>query len=203
MATAKKKKAPQKKTNLKGPSAKKAKSAGASKSLLSKTTKKTKSPLNTASKNVKKTSAKKSIAKTPPSKGKAAKAKTVGKKTTPAKKTPPAKVKNSKSVSLKITKIAKAWLHPLDNRLLIQVIEKEEITAGGIVLTDGSSQVNNLEGVVLAVGRGHQNKKGKIQPIEAKTGDKVIFSKYAGDKLSLDGVNFVVIRETEILGFAA
>jgi chaperonin GroES len=53
------------------------------------------------------------------------------------------------------------------------------------------------------VGRGHQSKKGRIRPVEVTVGDKIIFSKYAGDKISQDGVNFVVIRETEILGLAA
>lgn len=109
------------------------------------------------------------------------------------------------SVSSKLSSKPKgrAWLHPLDDRLLIEVTEEPKQTTGGIILIDSTEQAENLRGFVIAIGRGHQGKKGRIRPIEAKAGDKVIFSKYAGDKITHDGVNFVVIRETDILGFAS
>ncbi len=95
-----------------------------------------------------------------------------------------------------------AWLHPLDDRLLIELVEEPQVSPGGIILIDSSQQPENLQGVVLAVGRGHQNKKGRLRPIETKAGDKVIFSKFSGDKITQNGVNFVIIRESEILGYA-
>lgn len=96
-----------------------------------------------------------------------------------------------------------AWMQPLDDRILVEIADSEQVTPGGIVLIDSSNQPENMHGYVVAVGRGHQSKKGRIRPIEVKAGDKIIFSKYAGDKVSYDGVNFVIIRETEVLGFAA
>lgn len=130
-----------------------------------------------------------------------------------ATKTPKATAKSKSSTDNKWTSDisrkasakpkGKTWLQPLDDRLLIEVAEQPKQTPGGIIIVDSAETTENLRGFVIAVGRGHQNKKGRIRPIEAKAGDKVIFSKYAGDKISHDGVNFVVIRETDILGFAS
>ncbi len=96
-----------------------------------------------------------------------------------------------------------AWLQPLDDRLLIEIIDEPKQTSGGLILVDTTEQNENLQGFVIKVGRGHQNKKGRVRPIEAKAGDRVIFSKYAGDKVTHDGIKFVILRETEVLGFAA
>lgn len=96
-----------------------------------------------------------------------------------------------------------AWLQPLDDRLLVEIVEEPKVSPGGIILIDSTEQPENLHGIVLSIGRGHQTKKGKIRPIEAKKGDKIIFSKYSGDKITKDGVNFVVIRESDVLGFSS
>jgi len=164
-------------------------------------------------KNVKAKSSKKKLTKNSPIKSKLAvkqkssikKAKS--KNTTSVKTTAKISKKNkivekdSKKLSTKPK--GKAWLRPLDDRLLIEITDEPKKSPGGIILIDSTEQVENLQGFVIAVGRGHQGKKGRIRPIEAKTGDKVIFSKYSGDKISHDGVNFVVIRETDVLGFAS
>ncbi|MEY4615690.1 MAG: hypothetical protein RJB66_650 [Pseudomonadota bacterium] len=121
-----------------------------------------------------------------------------------AKKLTPTKTASKKPAATKPTTAkTKAWMKPLDDRLLVELIEADQVSQGGIILVDSSIQPENLEGFVTAIGRGHQNKKGRIHPIELKVGDKIIFSKYAGDKVSHNGVNFVIIRETDVLGFAA
>lgn len=133
-------------------------------------------------------------------------------KTAKTAKTAKKKAISTKLASKKATSVQKpvvtkpkgtAWLQPLDDRILVELVKIDEVSPGGIILVDSSIQPDNLQGVVLAIGRGHQNKKGHIRPLDVKIGDKIVFSKYAGDKISQDGVNFVVIRETEVLGFAA
>lgn len=148
-----------------------------------------------------------------------AKASTKGKNPSPSKQNIKAaqspiglSTKKSTSVNKTSTRIAThtsakakgtAWLQPLDDRLLVEIVEEPKVSPGGIILIDSSEQPENLHGIVLSIGRGHQNKKGKIRPIEAKKGDKIIFSKYSGDKITKDGVNFVVIRESDVLGFSS
>ncbi len=133
--------------------------------------------------------------------------KSAAKKATIKKSATPKAAVSKPSKTTKIAKPSspkgKTWLQPLDDRILVEVAEQDQVSPGGIVLIDSSTQPDNVQGFVVAVGRGHQNKKGRIRPIELKAGDKIIFSKYAGDKVSQDGVNFVIIRETEVLGFAS
>lgn len=154
------------------------------------------------------------VAKAKPAKKTAAKKKTAPVKAKTAKPAPKKASKQKKVTmtkpAVKATKAskanspkAKAWMKPLDDRLLVELAEIEQVSPGGIILVDSSVQPENIEGYVTAIGRGHQNKKGRIRPIELKVGDKVVFSKYAGDKISHNGVNFVIIRESEVLGFAA
>lgn len=185
-------------------SAKKTKTPLKSKPKIKTKVAKTSGKSNIATK-VKAKTAKKSIAKQP-TKQPAKKAKNLSKST--HSKVTHSKQKNEKLVKVKtqvevIKPKGKAWLRPLDDRLLIELIEVAPVSPNGLIIIDSSNQPDNLQGVVLAVGRGHQNKKGRIRPIEVKTGDQVIFSKYAGDKIVKDGVNFVIIRESEILGFSA
>lgn len=149
-----------------------------------------------------KTTPKAALAKSKPSAKKATKPKaTVAKKATA--KASVAKVASAKKPSKPQGPKGKAWLLPLDDRILVEIAEMAPVSPGGIILVDSSYQPENVHGHVIAVGRGHQSKKGRIRPTDVKVGDKIIFSKYAGDKVSHDGVNFVIIRETEVLGFAS
>lgn len=91
-------------------------------------------------------------------------------------------------------------LQPLDNRIVIAPVEAEKTTLSGLILPDAADDSGNLKGRVIAVGRGHQNKKGRIQPIELKVGDEVLYSRYAGSKISWNGQDLLVVRENEILG---
>ena len=155
------------------------------------------------SKTVKKT-AKKPVKKTPPKKtpSKKASAKKMATKRPVAKKTA-AKKPAAKSVvtpKLAAKHQLSGLLTPLDDRLVIQVVESEKMTAGGLYIPETSSVAGNNKGIVLSVGRGHKNKKGRVRPMDVKPGDKVLFDQYAGSKMTLADTEVRILRESEVLG---
>ena len=89
-------------------------------------------------------------------------------------------------------------VRPLADRVLVEVLEAEEKTKGGIILPDTAKE-EKTEGKVIAVGAGKMLESGKIQPVEVKKGDRVLFGKYSGDDLLIDGVKHKVVKESEIL----
>lgn len=90
-------------------------------------------------------------------------------------------------------------LRPLNDRILIQRVESEEKTVGGIIIPD-SAKEKPSEGKVAAIGPGKRNKKGERIPLDLKEGDKVLFSKYGGTEVKLDGEDYLIMREDDILG---
>jgi chaperonin GroES len=90
-------------------------------------------------------------------------------------------------------------MKPLGNRLVIEPTEQEEITAGGIVLPETAKE-KPQQGMVLAAGPGDRDEDGKRIPMDVKVGDKVLFAKYAGTELKMDGKKLLILRETDILG---
>ena len=94
--------------------------------------------------------------------------------------------------------MAKLKLRPLDDRVVVQPSEAEEVTAGGIVLPD-AAQNKPQQGEVIAIGDGHVNDKGERVPLTVKEGDKVIFSSYAGDEISVGDEDYLLLRESDIL----
>lgn len=89
-------------------------------------------------------------------------------------------------------------LKPLGDRVLVEPLPAEEITKGGIVIPDTAKEAP-AEGKVVALGNG-KIKEGKTHTFSIKAGDRVLYSKYAGDELKIDGVEYKVMREDEILG---
>ena len=87
---------------------------------------------------------------------------------------------------------------PLADRVLVEVLEAESKTRGGIILPD-TAQQEKSEGKVIAIGTGKTLESGKVQPIEVKKGDRVIFGKYSGDDIEIDGVKHKILKESEIL----
>ncbi len=87
---------------------------------------------------------------------------------------------------------------PLADRVLVEILEAEEKTKGGIILPDTAKE-EKTEGKVVAVGAGKMLESGKVQPIEVKKGDRVLFGKYSGDDLVIDGVKHKIVKESEIL----
>lgn len=91
-----------------------------------------------------------------------------------------------------------ASLRPLDDRVVLKVLDAEEKTAGGILLPD-SAQEKPQRGKVTAVGEGKRSKDGKRIAMDVKKGDVVLFGKYAGSDVQVDGQDYKILRETEIL----
>jgi len=90
-------------------------------------------------------------------------------------------------------------IRPLQDRLLVKRMEEEEKTAGGIIIPD-SAKEKPQEGKVISVGNGKVSEDGKVHPMDVKAGDKILFSKYAGTEVNVDGEEHLIIREDDVLG---
>ena len=88
---------------------------------------------------------------------------------------------------------------PLHDRVLVKRIEQEEKTSGGIIIPETAKE-KPQEGRVIAVGPGKWDENGKRVPLEVKNGDRVLFGKYAGNEIKVDGVEHLIMREDDILG---
>ena len=91
---------------------------------------------------------------------------------------------------------------PLHDRVLLRRVEQEGKTAGGIIIPD-TAQEKPMEGEVVAVGSGHINDNGEVRPLDVKAGDRVIFSKWAGTEVSVNGEDLIVMKESDIIGVLA
>jgi len=90
-------------------------------------------------------------------------------------------------------------IRPLQDRILVKRLEGEEKTKGGIIIPDTAKE-KPQEGKVVAVGKGKINEEGKILPLDVKKGDKILFSKYAGTEVQIEGDEHIIIREDDVLG---
>src|SRR6185312_5456279 len=88
---------------------------------------------------------------------------------------------------------------PLHDRIVIRRVEEAETTRGGIIIPD-SAKDKPQEGEVIAVGKGKSNEEGKVHPLEVKPGDRILFGKYAGTEIKIDGEELLIMREEEVLG---
>ncbi len=88
---------------------------------------------------------------------------------------------------------------PLQDRLLVKRVEAEEVSKGGIIIPD-SAKEKPIEGIVIAVGNGKVLDNGQTRAVEVKVGDKVLFGKYAGTEIKVDGSEHIILREDEVLG---
>jgi chaperonin GroES len=91
---------------------------------------------------------------------------------------------------------------PLHDRVLLRRIEQEAKTAGGIIIPD-TAQEKPMEGEIVAVGTGHVNDNGDVRPLDVKEGDRVIFSKWAGTEVQVNGEELMVMKESDIIGVLA
>ncbi|MFA6221552.1 MAG: co-chaperone GroES [Desulfomonilaceae bacterium] len=88
---------------------------------------------------------------------------------------------------------------PLYDRVLVERVESEEVTKGGIILPDTAKE-KPQQGKIIAVGKGKKGDDGKIIPLELKAGDTVLFGKYSGSEIKVEGVEYLIMREDDILG---
>ena len=88
---------------------------------------------------------------------------------------------------------------PLHDRILVRRIEEGETTRRGIIIPD-SAKEKPQEGEAVSVGKGKINEEGKVRPLDVKDGDRILFGKYSGTEIKLDGEDFIIMREEEVLG---
>jgi chaperonin GroES len=91
---------------------------------------------------------------------------------------------------------------PLHDRVVIQRVEEEEKTKGGIIIPDTAKE-KPMEGKVIAVGPGARGEDGKIHPLDVKAGDRVLFGKWSGTEVKLDGDELIIMKEADIMGIIA
>ena len=90
-------------------------------------------------------------------------------------------------------------IRPLQDRLLVKRIDEEETTKGGIIIPDTAKEKPS-EGKVMAVGKGKVKVDGGLAPMDVKEGDTILFGKYSGQEIKLDGEEYLIMREDEVLG---
>lgn len=90
-------------------------------------------------------------------------------------------------------------VRPLHDRILVKRTAEDEKTAGGLFIPD-SAKEKPQRGEIVAAGKGRITEEGKVLPLEVKVGDKILFSKYAGTEIKLDGSEFLMMREEDVLG---
>ena len=93
----------------------------------------------------------------------------------------------------------KTNLHPLHDRILVKRIEEQEVRRGSLIIPD-SAKEKPQEGKVLAVGNGTVADNGKKTPLDVKAGDRVLFGKYSGSEVTLDGKEYLIMKEEDVLG---
>jgi chaperonin GroES len=98
-----------------------------------------------------------------------------------------------------MAKTLTATLHPLHDRILVKRIEEGEVRRGGLIIPD-SAKEKPQEGKVLAVGKGTVNEDGRKTPLDVKAGDRVLFGKYSGSEVTLDGQEYLIMKEEDVLG---
>jgi chaperonin GroES len=91
---------------------------------------------------------------------------------------------------------------PLGDRILVEPAEEKEVKKGGIIIPDTAKE-KPIQGEIIAVGLGRVAEDGKIRPLDVKKGDRVLFGKYSGNEIKIDGDDFLMMREEDILGVLA
>ena len=93
-------------------------------------------------------------------------------------------------------------VRPLQDRVLVKRVEEEQVSRGGIIIPD-SAKEKPIRGLVVAVGSGRRTKSGETRPLEVMANDIILFSKYAGTEVKIDGLEHLIMREDDILGVIA
>ncbi len=90
-------------------------------------------------------------------------------------------------------------IRPLQDRIIVKRLEEEEKTKGGIIIPDAAKE-KPMQGEVVAAGKGKVNENGKVNPLDVKVGDRILFGKYAGTEVKIDGEEYLIMREDDVLG---
>lgn len=95
--------------------------------------------------------------------------------------------------------MSKVKIQPLGDRVLVQPVEAKETKRGGIIIPD-SAKEKPQEGLVVATGKGKTTEDGKVLPMDVKPGDKILYGKYSGNEIKLDGEEYLIMHQDDILG---
>ena len=95
--------------------------------------------------------------------------------------------------------MAEMNFRPLHDRVVVRRVDSEEKTAGGIIIPDTAKEKPS-EGEIVAAGPGARDENGKVQPLDVKAGDRVLFGKWSGTEVKLDGVEYLIMKESDIMG---
>jgi chaperonin GroES len=98
--------------------------------------------------------------------------------------------------------MAKTKFRPLHDRVVVRRVESEEKTKGGIIIPDTAKE-KPQEGEIIAVGSGSRDENGKLVPLDVKVGDRVLFGKWSGTEVKLDGEELLIMKESDIMGIIA
>ena len=90
-------------------------------------------------------------------------------------------------------------IKPLHDRVLVEPLDAEEKSAGGIIIPDTAKE-KPMEGKIVAVGNGSKNDEGKVAPLDVKTGDRILYGKWSGTEVKVDGDDFLIMKESDIMG---
>jgi len=103
-----------------------------------------------------------------------------------------------RSVSL-LRKVITMNIRPLHDRVVIERMEEERMSSGGIVIPDSATE-KPIRGEVVSIGKGKISESGELRPLDVKPGDEVLFGKYSGTEIKIDGIDLLVMREDDIMG---
>ena len=95
--------------------------------------------------------------------------------------------------------MAKSKFRPLHDRVVVRRVESESKTAGGIIIPDTAKE-KPQEGEIIAVGSGARDEAGKLVPLDVKAGDRILFGKWSGTEVKIDGVEYLIMKESDIMG---
>ncbi len=90
-------------------------------------------------------------------------------------------------------------IRPLHDRVLVEPLEAEEKTAGGIIIPDTAKE-KPMEGKIVAVGKGTRNDEGKVAPLDVRNGDRILYGKWSGTEVKVDGDDYLIMKESDIMG---
>ncbi len=90
-------------------------------------------------------------------------------------------------------------IKPLHDRVLVEPLEAEEKTAGGIIIPDTAKE-KPMEGKIVAVGKGSRNDEGKVAPLDVKKGDRILYGKWSGTEVKVDGDDYLIMKESDVMG---
>ncbi len=88
---------------------------------------------------------------------------------------------------------------PLHDRVLVERVGSEEKTKGGIIIPE-TAQEKPMEGIVVSVGSGNRDESGKLVPLDVKSGDRILFGKWSGTEVKVDGIDYIIMKESDIMG---